>query len=319
MDDNLLMRRSSVEHIVLDQTISNLLCYAKSFIWELDMNTQGKFNFSVQKITLLTILCIFYTLSNTLAFGDPYISDDPVPEDYHCLDTTIAEIINRYPSNVFYQTPSIEWEYGIIKDRMEVNLTLVYVANHAFHSDKTTRGISDPQIGTIYRFIQETKYIPQVAFEPAITIPTASSKRGLGYGKVTEQFPLSAQKTWGKWTSYGDINYYHIPTKGIKNYFAGGAVLQRQTTEKLSLGAEIYEQGAVTAKNSATTFLNVGLTYYITNHLIGMAGVGHNIAGSHNEYAFFGVDYSTEKPPFTDKSTTKVPSVSNPFFNAMTT
>lgn len=282
------------------------------------MHCQSRVSKRLFHSALSLTLCSFYFFAATQALGDPFMSDDPVPEDLHCLDTTIAAIINRYPTHAFYQTPSIEWDYGIIKDKMEVNLTLVYAAKHIFHSAETIRGITDPQIGTIYRFIQETNYFPQVAIEPAITIPTASSKRGLGYGQVTEQFPLSAQKTWGKWTTYGSINYYHIPTKGIKNYFTGGAVLQKQTTDKLSIGAEIFEQGAVSAQNGAATFLNIGLTYYMTDHLIGMAAVGHNIIGAHNTYGFFGLDYSTEKPPFADKPTNKAVSATNDlFFNTI--
>jgi hypothetical protein len=53
-------------------------------------------------------------------------------------------------------------------------------------------------------------------------------------------FPVLAQKSWDKWTLYGNLGYWWQTAPGKRDYWYSGAVLERELGEQLSLGAELF-------------------------------------------------------------------------------
>jgi len=51
------------------------------------------------------------------------------------------------------------------------------------------------------------------------------------------------QKSWGPWTTYGGGGYVINPAPGQRNYCFGGWLLQRDFSERLTLGGEFFAQG----------------------------------------------------------------------------
>ena len=109
---------------------------------------------------------------------------------------------------------------------------------------RPSTGLGDLQIGIKYRFLKETEDWPQLGIYPMLMVPTGRCRSWLGQRQCVGELPLWAQKSWGKWTTYGGIGFAINPAAGHNNYLFGGWLLQRKVTEKLTLGGEIYCQGA---------------------------------------------------------------------------
>ena len=103
-------------------------------------------------------------------------------------------------------------------------------------------GIGDIEVGVKFRFIQESKYIPQIGIFPLCEIPAGNPDKELGNGTVQYFLPLWIQKSFGdKWLTYGGYGYWINPGKSDENWSYVGWQAQYQLTEKVSIGAELYD------------------------------------------------------------------------------
>jgi hypothetical protein len=57
----------------------------------------------------------------------------------------------------------------------------------------------------------------------------------LGGGRPNYILPLLAEKSWDKWTLYGNIGYRLQTALGQQDYWYAGSVLQRDINDQLSL------------------------------------------------------------------------------------
>jgi len=120
--------------------------------------------------------------------------------------------------------PAVEINYGPLPDtQLSVTIPMTSVGGNA----PSASGLGDIQLGLKYRFVQETNGWPQMAFYPAITLPTGDASRALGNGRAWFQLPLWLQKSWGPWTTYagGGPAFNSVP--GQRNFPFGGWLLQR--------------------------------------------------------------------------------------------
>jgi hypothetical protein len=129
-------------------------------------------------------------------------------------------------------------------------------------------GISDTELGAKLRFINpgEDDWYPQVGIFPLVEVPTGDARKGLGAGEWQEFLPLWLQKDWGKWTTYGGGGYWINPGPGNRDYWFFGWLLQRQVTDKLALGAEVFHQTSNMVGRSDSSGFNVGGVYDFTEH-----------------------------------------------------
>ena len=116
--------------------------------------------------------------------------------------------------------------------------------------------------------------MPQIGTFPLTEIPTGSKDQGLGNGKQQLFVPLWAQKSWGKWTSYGGGGYWKNPGQGNKNYWFTAWLLQRKVTEELTLGGEVFHATPNEQGGDSRTGMNFGGIYDFTEdyHLLFSAG-----------------------------------------------
>ena len=66
-------------------------------------------------------------------------------------------------------------------------------------------------------------------------------------------------------------------------------MLRREISEYLTLGNELYTEGAKSKSSPAWLLYNAGGTYYFTDNAYTLFSVGHSIAGANTFVAFFGV------------------------------
>ena len=110
---------------------------------------------------------------------------------------------------------------------------LVPLAFNEQYGAKMNYGIGDIEVGVKFRFIQESKYIPQIGIFPLCEIPAGNPDKELGNGTVQYFLPLWIQKSFGdKWMTYGGYGYLIHPGKSDENWSYVGWQAQYQLNVK---------------------------------------------------------------------------------------
>jgi hypothetical protein len=191
--------------------------------------------------------------------GPPYVTDDPEPVEYQHMEVYVASQTATSKGLANGTAPHFDINYGIVPDiHLHLNLPLAFSAQDG---EATHYGIGDIEIGSKMRFLHETKWLPELAFYPAMDFPTGNATENLGTGSTRAFFPIWAEKTWGKWSATAGGGYWINPGTDQKNWALGGLQGQRKMTEALALGAEIYHTTAQQPGDQGQTAVNVGLIY----------------------------------------------------------
>jgi len=194
----------------------------------------------------LSLWCWFLTglwgCTQTTLAGPPFITDDPEPVEFQHWEYYLASQHTRTKDGWTGLPALIEINYGIISNT-QVHL-IAPLAYDTPNQGPTHLGYGDTEIGLKYRFIQETPERPQIGGFPLIEFPTGKTERNLGSGHIGTFLPLWLQKSWGqedrKWTTYGGGGYHINPGANNRDWTFLGWVLQRQITDKVLLGGEVY-------------------------------------------------------------------------------
>ncbi len=238
----------------------------------------------------LGLAAAFWMLSiaNALA-GPPFRTDDPEPVDYGHWEVYGFSTATHVHGDTSGNFPATEINYGALPD-----LQLHVAASLAFDrpdGNGTTFGYGDTELGVKYRFVEEDEdgWRPQIGMFPMLEAPTGNAQRGLGAGHAREFFPIWLQKSIGQWLTYGGGGYWNNPGAGNKNYWFFGWLLQRQVTDDLALGGEIFHQTADTIGGKPSTGFNLGGVYDFSEHyhLLFSAGRGLQNAASSNEFSYY--------------------------------
>jgi hypothetical protein len=210
--------------------------------------------------------------------GPPFVTDDPEPVDYQHWEFYIASQHAETADGWSGTAPHIELNYGVVSN---VQLHLIApLAYDAPASGPRHYGYGDTELGVKLRFIEESDRRPQVGIFPLLEIPTGSQRNGLGSGHVQAFLPVWLQKSFGdNWTVYGGGGYEINPGAGNRNWGLGGAVLQRQITDNVALGAEVYHRTAMEAGGRGDTAFNIGTVIDFTEHQHLLFSAGRSIDG----------------------------------------
>jgi hypothetical protein len=201
--------------------------------------------------------------------GPPYTTDDPEPTRTGGWENYVLVTGVQTPGDSSGQA-GIELNYGGAKD-LQLSLVLPLGFDHASHTEV---GPGQVQVGAKYRFLHQTRFLPDVAFFPAVFLPTQA--RGLGPTRLGLFLPLWEEKDFGAWSTFGgggvDIN----PGPGARNYTLTGWAVTRQATKKLNLGVELWHETPSRIGVSSLTALAGGIIWQVSKHyaLMGTAGPG---------------------------------------------
>jgi hypothetical protein len=242
------------------------------------------------KFLLLVFAALLLGSTEAIA-GPPFRTDDPVPValgHYELYTAAIGTYARGGPSGGL---PNVELTYGLIPNgQLQIGGELAFDSTG---NGPVRWGYGDTELSFKYRIVQEDKngLIPQVAVFPAVFFPTGDQHRGLGAGHVTGFLPVWAQKSFGKWTTYGGGGYWinQDEKTGDRNYWFFGWLLQRKITEQLTLGGEIFHQTPDTLDGKDSTGFNLGGAYDFDehNHLLFSAGTGLQNTAQTNEVAWY--------------------------------
>ena len=210
--------------------------------------------------------------------GPPFKTDDPEPVESGHWEVYIASQYSNDKDGVSGTAPHFEINYGILPD-MQVHLIVPFGYDKP-RGEPTLYGLQDVELGLKYRFIQEKDSIPMVGTFPIVHLPTGNHARGLGNGDVQLFLPLWLQKSLGPWQTYGGGGYWINPGEGNQNYWFFGLLIQREISQWLTLGAEIFHQTPPTRDEDHQTGYTVGaIVNFTENHHL-LCSAGTDIHGS---------------------------------------
>jgi len=237
-----------------------------------------------------TIVAVALMLAAAPALaGPPFRTDDPEPVEYKHWEFYGFTQGTDIRGDTSGTLAGFEVNYGILPD-MQLHL-IAPLAYDAPATGSTQRGFGDMELGVKYRFVHEDPdgWQPQIGMFPMFEIPTGNANRGLGAGHSRQFIPLWVQKSFGEWTTYGGGGYWINHGAGNRNYWYTGWLLQRQITDALALGGELYHQTADTDGGPATTGFNLGAIYDFSenHHLLLSAGSGLQNASETNRFSYY--------------------------------
>ncbi|HWB53406.1 MAG TPA: hypothetical protein VG722_04410 [Tepidisphaeraceae bacterium] len=225
---------------------------------------------------LLLGIVLIAGLSRLTWAGPPFVTDDPEPVEYKHWEIDLASTYAHTAHDDFAQVPAPEIDYGIWPD-VQLHEITPFAYDHA--DGQSHYGYSDTELGVKYRFIHETKYLPQVGVFPLVELPTGKTSEGLGNGKAQYFLPVWLQKSWGPWTSFGGGGLWRNPGRGNRNYWLVGWEIQRDFGEHLTLGGEIYHTTPAAYGEGDRTAFNFGGYLNFDEHRHILFSFGRDIQG----------------------------------------
>ena len=244
--------------------------------------------------------------------GPPYLTDDPEPVPYHHWELYTFATRDQTRSTTIVNGPALELNNGVAPN---TQLHLIVPETYSSQDGTSARGVGDVEAGVKYRFLGETKDRPEIGTFPQVELPTGDQSRGLGNGRTWVKVPIWLQKSFGPWTTYGGGGYAYNPAPGQSNYGYGGLLIQRTLSPRLTLGGEVFFQGAQadTPESGATgsagtsssglqvagarasALWNFGGSYNFTPDFSLLFTAGHSFQGDGNAIMYLGL-YRTWGP-----------------------
>jgi len=235
----------------------------------------ARFNMLVSGVFIGIFFLVFTSLP--ALGGPPFLTDDPEPVDYQQWEFYVGSQQTETSDGWSGTAPHFELNYGVVSN---VQLHLIApLAYNAPNNGRSHYGYGDTELGVKYRFLQESDRWPQAGIFPLLEIPTGNESDGLGSGHVQAFLPLWLQKSYGDWTIYGGGGYGINPGAGNDNWGFVGAVVQRQITQAVALGAEVYHRTTMEAGGRDDTAFNIGTIVDFTEHQHLLFSAGLSIDG----------------------------------------
>jgi hypothetical protein len=236
--------------------------------------------------TISLAFCLNLVLTTYSFAGPPFLTDDPEPVDFHHWEAYL--FTSGMTSSCGYDTegPAVELNYGALPDT-QLHL-IVPITSVDGPGMSAASGFGDMELGIKYRFVHETNARPQIGIFPMAELPIGDESRGLGNGRTWFRLPLWLQKSRGPWTTYGGGGAVVNPAPGQRDYPFGGWLVQRNFGKHLTLGGEIFAQGADTNNDKGFAALNFGGSYLVSEHFSLLFSAGHSVAGDNHSLWYFG-------------------------------
>ena len=152
-------------------------------------------------------------------------------------------------------------------------------------------------MGCKLRLLDESDASPQIGVFPMVELPTGDAARGLGNGHVWFRIPLWVQKSWGPWTTYGGGGWVVNRAAGQRDHAFAGWLLQRGFGKRLTLGGEVFAQGADTPGGDGSTFADLGGFLNFTPGCSLLFSAGRTLAGGRHTIAYLGLYWTWGPAP----------------------
>ena len=239
----------------------------------------------------LAISICWLVLAGTTKAGPPFVTDDPEVPPVGGWEINLPFTLNRTPGLAQMNAPIFDFNYGLPQLQLEFD---VPIAVSSDDTKGTNAGLGDLLYGVKWRFFEDEKSQIQFGTYPQMFAPTGNYRRGLGGGRPNYILPLLAQKNWNKWTLYGDVGYRLQTALGQQSYWYSGIVLQRDFTERLSLGIELFGNTPTAPNGHPDIAFNVGGSLKLQEHLNFIFTAGRDFVGDAHALLYLGLQIVTK-------------------------
>lgn len=241
------------------------------------------------RCALVLLSCCFTNVSTQA--GPPFVTDDPEPPPPGGWEINVPFILEHTPGTTEMDAPLFDLNYGLPDIQLKLEIPIKIVNSE---SNGTTAGAGDLLVGVKWRFWNDDPSQFQLGTYPQLLLPTGDRAHELGEGRAAFVLPLLAQKSWGKWTLYGNIGYWWQTAADTRDYFYAGAVLERDITDRFTLGAELYGNSPKERAAKSTFAFNVGGKWKLSDHLNLLFSAGRDIVGDTHAMAYVGLQLLTK-------------------------
>jgi hypothetical protein len=258
----------------------------------------------MRAVPAILLFLLLFSAPNLRAQGPPFQTDDPVPVDLHHFEFYIFGGTDAIPTETDVTGPAFEFNWGALP-RVQFHAILPFGAivpannstDPAAGPDPTVFGLLDTELGVKLALVKESKYVPQIGTFPMFELPTGSSDKGLGVGKVWYRLPLWMQKNIGHWLLDGGAGETIVPQTGFRNFPYGGFLLKYTFGERLEFGGEVFAHGQQTPPTRSSALIDLGGSYHLPHHPGQqlLFCYGHSVAGQTETYAYAGMYWTWGK------------------------
>jgi hypothetical protein len=233
------------------------------------------------------LICVLLISSHLALAGPPFLTDDPEPVEYQHNELYISSQQLKTQDGTTGTLPHLEYNYGAAPD-LQLHIIVPYAFSSPANGQQES-GLGDVELGVKYRFMQESDNRPMVGVFPLVETHTGDANKGLGNGATQIFLPIWLQKRWGEWQSYGGGGYWINSGANTKNHWFFGWQLQKDISEYLTLGGEIYHNTEQTPGAGSSAGFNLGGFYNLDehNHLLFSAGRGLTNTNAIDEFSFY--------------------------------
>ncbi len=238
---------------------------------------QTPFNIPRRLVCRITVWLVLAAPMLVMRGGPPFLTDDPEPVDLNHWEFYVFGAGDRTIDSNSISAPAVEFNYGVAKStQLHV---IAPMANVSSPGAGWTSGYGDTEVGVKYRLLEETDAWPQIGVFPMAELATGNSAHGLGNGRTWYRLPVWLQKSWGPWTSYGGGGVALNSAPGMRDSGFGGWLVQRDLGKYLTLGGELFREGADTTGGEGSTLANLGGSLKFTEDFNLLFSAGRSISG----------------------------------------
>lgn len=233
------------------------------------------------------MLSIFFVLGLQVSkAGPPFNTDDPQPVDFRHWEYYISTINNFQAGTWSGTMPHFEVNYGLVPN---VQVHMLAPINYDYTQIQGAKfGYANTEVGVKFRFIQETKNLPQVGIFPLVEVPTIKNP-DFSNGKAQIYLPVWVQKSWGKLTTYGGVGYWINPGTNNRNWIFSGWEVQYDFSKVVTLGGELFHSSAAIANSKSSTAFNLGGIINASDKTHFIFSVGHSLTSDNITTSYLGI------------------------------
>jgi hypothetical protein len=223
--------------------------------------------------------------------GPPFATDDPEPPSPGGWEINVPFILERTPGKTEMDAPLFDFNYGLPDVQLKLEFPFKIVHENG---DRTTGGAGDLLLGVKWRFLNDEQSQLQLGVYPQLLLPTGDRTRGLGEGRPAFVLPFLAQKSWDKWTLYGNVGFWWQTSAETRNYIYAGVVLEREINERLTLGVELFGNSPKERGSRSDVAFNLGGAWKLSKHVNLLFAGGRDIVGDTSAMGYIGLQFLTK-------------------------
>jgi hypothetical protein len=111
---------------------------------------------------------------------------------------------------------------------------------------------------------------------------------------VTDDPETPPPGSWEKWTVDANVGFWWQTASETRNYVYAGAVLEREITERLTLGVELFGNSPKERDSHSGLAFNMGGVLRFSDHVNLLLSAGRDIVGDTDAMAYVGLQFLTK-------------------------